>query len=57
MPYIKSKLPEDECDELSNARTRYQVFGTQYKHGYPFFTIYKDGVWVTVSAKHFEPAN
>lgn len=31
------------------------VYGVQYKHGYPFFTFYEDGIWVTRSAKHYVP--
>ena len=34
----------------------YEVFDIAYDNaGYPHFLIYKDGQWLRVSAKHFEP--
>ena len=34
----------------------YDVFDVTYnKVGYPRFLIYKDGVWIRMSAKHFRP--
>lgn len=32
-----------------------KVYSVQYKHGYPFFTFYEDGKWVTRSAKYYVP--
>jgi hypothetical protein len=31
------------------------IYDIQYKRGYPFFTFYKNGQWVTRSAKHYIP--
>lgn len=34
----------------------YEVFDITYdQRGYPHFLVYKDGQWVRMSAKHFEP--
>lgn len=34
----------------------YKVYDITYnKAGYPHFLVYKDGQWVRMSAKHFEP--
>ena len=31
------------------------VYSVQYKRGYPFFTFYENGKWITRSAKYYEP--
>lgn len=31
------------------------VYDIQYKNGYPFFTIYENGNWITRSAKYYIP--
>ena len=56
MFYVYSKKPESICDEVHNIRRKKKVYSVQYKHGYPFFTFYEDGIWVTRSAKYYEPA-
>lgn len=33
----------------------YEVFDVTHKNGYPHFTIFKDGEWITKSAKYFMP--
>ena len=41
-----------------NDDEKYQVYDITYdKAGYPHFLIYKDGMWVRSSAKHFRPLN
>ena len=36
----------------------YEVYDINYdKAGYPHFLIYKDGQWMRMSAKHFEPVS
>lgn len=36
--------------------TLYEVYNVSYnKAGYPHFLIYKDGQWLSMSAKHFRP--
>ena len=55
MFYVYSKESETYCDEASNTRRKKKVFSVQYKNGYPFFTFYEDGKWVTRSAKYYEP--
>ena len=35
---------------------KYQVYDILYdKSGYPQFLIYKDGMWIRMSAKYFRP--
>lgn len=35
---------------------RFEVYNITYdKSGFPHFLIYKDGQWLTRSAKHFKP--
>lgn len=42
--------------ENKNNNKIYRVFDVTYdKAGYPRFLIYKDGQWVRMSAKHFNP--
>jgi hypothetical protein len=55
MFYVKSKNPESIFDEESGMRIKKKVYSVQYKHGYPFFTFYEDGQWVTRSAKYYVP--
>lgn len=31
------------------------VYAVSYKKGYPFFTFYDNGQWITRSAKHYKP--
>lgn len=39
-----------------NNDTMYEVYDVQYnKAGYPHFLIYRDGQWLTPSAKYFRP--
>lgn len=51
MFYVKEKKNNDN-NEKPQVKA---VYGVQYKHGYPFFTFYEDGIWVTRSAKHYTP--
>jgi len=55
MFYVKSKKPESCCDEVAGTRTKKRVYDIQYKRGYPFFTFYENGQWITRSAKYYEP--
>jgi len=55
MFYVYSKDPETHFQEVSNTRIKKKVYSVQYKHGYPFFTFYEDGRWVTRSAKYYRP--
>jgi len=55
MFYVKSKKPESYCDKISDTKIIKIVYAVQYKHGYPFFTFYENGQWITRSAKHYEP--
>jgi hypothetical protein len=57
MFYVKSKEPESSCDEVSGTRIKKKVYAIQYKHGYPFFTFYENGLWITRSAKHYIPVS
>lgn len=42
--------------EKNNPYRAYKVFDITYDTaGYPNFLIYKDGQWIRISAKHFEP--
>ena len=52
MFYVKEKSNTDN-NENATLKT---VYGVQYKHGYPFFTFYEDGIWITRSAKYYMPA-
>jgi len=56
MFYVYEKEPRNYCEEISNERTKILVYSVQYKKGYPYFTIYDKGQWITRSAKHFVPA-
>ena len=51
MFYVYEKRSKDNNEKLQ-VKT---VYGVQYKYGYPFFTFYEDGVWVTRSAKYYVP--
>lgn len=55
MFYVISKEPECICDEVSGNRMKKLVYSVQYKRGYPFFTFYENGQWITRSAKHYIP--
>jgi hypothetical protein len=55
MFYVYSKEVDTTMDELSNTRRKKKVYSVQYKHGYPFFTFYEDGKWITRSAKYYVP--
>jgi hypothetical protein len=55
MFYVYSKEPETSIDEAYHTRRKKKVYSVQYKHGYPFFTFYEDGKWITRSAKYYEP--
>lgn len=57
MFYVYVKEPETYFQEVSNIRTRKKVYSVQYKHGYPFFTFYENGRWVTRSAKYYIPVD
>jgi len=57
MFYVKSKNPESIFDEVSGARMKKRVYSVQYKNGYPFFTFYENGQWITRSAKYYVPVN
>ena len=57
MFYVKSKNPETYFDKISGNRFKKKVYAVQYKHGYPFFTFYEDGKWITRSAKGYVPAD
>ena len=36
----------------------YDIYDIKYdKAGYPHFLIYKDNQWISMSAKHFRPAD
>lgn len=51
MFYVYEKRSKDNNEKLQ-VKT---VYGVQYKYGYPFFTFYEDGVWVTRRAKYYVP--
>lgn len=55
MFYVLSKKPESIFDEESDTRRIKTVYSIQYKNGYPFFTFYENGRWITRSAKHYIP--
>ena len=55
MFYVYVKKPETHFQEVTNTRTKKKVYAVQYKHGYPFFTFYEDGKWITRSAKSYIP--
>jgi hypothetical protein len=55
MFYVYSKEPETTMEEMKGFRNKKKVYSVQYKHGYPFFTFYENGKWVTRSAKYYEP--
>lgn len=55
MFYVYNKKPESRMEELTGSRIKKKVYAVQYKHGYPFFTFYEDGRWVTRSAKYYVP--
>jgi len=38
-------------------RKKIIVYSVQYKNGYPYFTFYEDGQWITRSAKYYIPCN
>ena len=40
-----------------DSNEKYQVYDILYdnKSGYPQFLIYKDGMWIRMSAKYFRP--
>jgi hypothetical protein len=57
MFYVKSKEPENIFDETSGTRIPKKVYSVQYKHGYPFFTFYENGQWITRSAKYYVPVD
>jgi hypothetical protein len=37
------------------SNTKKTVYGVHYKKGYPFFTFYENGQWISRSAKHYMP--
>ena len=43
---------EEEFDIISKKK---KVYSVQYKNGYPYFTLYEDGQWITRSAKYYVP--
>jgi hypothetical protein len=55
MFYVYEKKPDTYFEEVNNVRFKKLVYSVQYKHGYPFFTFYENGQWITRSAKHYEP--
>lgn len=55
MFYVYSKEPENYFEEVSDARVKKKVYSVQYKNGYPFFTLYENGRWITRSAKYYVP--
>jgi len=40
-------------NEDMEIRKKIRVYATQYKNGYPYFTMYEDGQWITRSAKYY----
>lgn len=55
MFYVYNKEPETHFEEVTSNRIKKKVYSVQYKHGYPFFTFFEDGKWVTRSAKYYMP--
>jgi hypothetical protein len=55
MFYVYEKEPNSYFEEISNIRTKKLVYSVQYKRGYPFFTLFENGQWITRSAKHYLP--
>ena len=55
MFYVRDKELKSYIDGISDSRFKKKVYAVQYKHGYPFFTFYEDGKWVTRSAKYYVP--
>lgn len=42
-------------DKRLDDKIKKKVYAVQYKHGYPFFTLYENGRWITRSAKYYVP--
>ncbi|MFC0903753.1 hypothetical protein ACFHWD_03495 [Clostridium sp. MT-14] len=42
-------------DKRDTIKENMKVYSVQYKHGYPFFTLYKNDQWITESAKYYVP--
>lgn len=55
MFYVRDKELESYIDGISDSRFKKRVYAVQYKHGYPFFTFYEEGKWVTRSSKYYVP--
>jgi len=56
MFYVYNKNPSSFYEENKNIRVeKKKVYAVSYKNGYPFFTFYEDGKWITRSAKHYIP--
>lgn len=55
MFYVYDKEPRTYFQEVSGVRIKRKVYSVQYKNGYPFFTLFENGRWVTRSAKHYIP--
>jgi len=53
---VCEKNPESYVEEKYGIRLKkIMVYGVQYKNGYPFFTLYENGQWITRSAKYYVP--
>lgn len=51
-----SEMTLGACNQIKDhalITNSFTVYGTHYKKGYPYFTIFKDNQWITKSAKHF----
>lgn len=52
---LKSIVDLRSSIDIKYVPKQYTVYGTKYKNGYPYFTLYKNGRWVTESAKYYVP--
>ena len=54
---VYDKRDENYIERINNIIIfkKKTVYSIQYKNGYPFFTFYEDGQWITRSAKYYIP--
>ena len=57
MFYVCNKEDKTKYDNMEDGIKIKRVYAVQYKNGYPFFTFYENGQWITRSAKFFIPCN
>jgi hypothetical protein len=55
MFYVQNKKQDTLLKEPVGVISKKIVYAVQYKHGFPFFTFYENGQWITRSAKYYEP--